>query len=216
MRTRLGIAASLMSDPDLLIWDEPTAGLDPEGRRHTMNLIRGQAADKTFIFSSHILSDIDAVCSHVAVLHRGQLIFFGTVHKLKQRLRKHTVDLEFSADGSQLAKLAENLRQLPHTLGCECNGHRLTVSFDTSEAFAACVGQTMQVVTRDGPELLAIQSPSPPGLGPMPAMYRKCPPLFARNGIEIRARNAIKHRRLTKSTSPGTSHKVVNHGYPCA
>jgi len=72
MTTRLGIAASLMNDPDLLIWDEPTAGLDPAGRKYTLDLLRELGKTKTIIVSSHILTDIDRVCDHVGILHQGK------------------------------------------------------------------------------------------------------------------------------------------------
>jgi ABC-2 type transport system ATP-binding protein len=59
MRTRLGIAASLMNDPELLVWDEPTAGLDPISRRQTLELLEQFRGNKTVVLSSHILGDID-------------------------------------------------------------------------------------------------------------------------------------------------------------
>ena len=65
MRTRLGIAASLLADPPLLIWDEPTAGLDPEARRFTLDLITELAQTRTVVVATHILSDIDEICNYV-------------------------------------------------------------------------------------------------------------------------------------------------------
>ena len=62
MKTRLAIAASLMNDPELLIWDEPTAGLDPISRRQTLDLLEQYRGKKTVLLSSHILGDIDRVC----------------------------------------------------------------------------------------------------------------------------------------------------------
>jgi hypothetical protein len=62
MRTWLGIAASLMNDPELLVWDEPTAGLDPISRRQTLELLEQFRHRKTVVLSSHILGDVDRVC----------------------------------------------------------------------------------------------------------------------------------------------------------
>ncbi len=76
MIARLAVATSLINEPDLLIWDEPTLGLDPEARRSMLELIKTLARDKTLIVSSHNLSDIDEVCNHAAVLSRGHLILF--------------------------------------------------------------------------------------------------------------------------------------------
>src|SRR6202022_1823566 len=74
MTARLAVATSLINEPALLIWDEPTHGLAPEARRSMLELIKTLSAEKTLIVSSHNLSDIDEVCNHAAVLSRGQLI----------------------------------------------------------------------------------------------------------------------------------------------
>ena len=63
MVTRLGLAAALMNDPELLVLDEPTSGLDPSGRRATLELIAELGKKKTILVSSHILSDIDRICT---------------------------------------------------------------------------------------------------------------------------------------------------------
>src|SRR5437868_5910802 len=89
MTSRLAVAASLINEPDLLVWDEPTHGLDIEARRSMLELIKTLAREKTLIVSSHNLSDIDEVCNHAAVLHHGQLIFSGSLSDLKGRIRKN-------------------------------------------------------------------------------------------------------------------------------
>jgi ABC-2 type transport system ATP-binding protein len=71
MTARLAVATSLINEPDLLIWDEPTHGLDPEARRSMLELIKTLSREKTLIVSSHNLSDIDEVCNHAAVLKVG-------------------------------------------------------------------------------------------------------------------------------------------------
>ncbi len=87
MRTRLGSAASLLADPPLLIWDEPTAGLDPSARRFTLDLIRELAKSRTVLVATPILSDIDQVCDHVGVMQEGRMIFSGSMREMKQRLQ---------------------------------------------------------------------------------------------------------------------------------
>src|SRR5205823_1303416 len=87
LTARLAVAASLINEPDLLIWDEPTHGLDIEARRSMLELIKTLAAEKTMILSSHNLTDVDEVCNHAAVLNKGQLIFHGTLQDLKGRIR---------------------------------------------------------------------------------------------------------------------------------
>src|SRR5438445_6283361 len=83
MTARLAVATSLINEPDLLIWDEPTHGLDPEARRSMLELIKSLSREKTLIVSSHNLSDIDEVCNHTAALTHGQLVYFGSLQDLK-------------------------------------------------------------------------------------------------------------------------------------
>lgn len=104
MRTRLGIAASLLADPPLLLWDEPTAGLDPAARRFTLDLIRELAHSRTIVVATHILSDIDQVCDHVGVMHEGQMIFSGTMEELKRHLRRDDAVLELAGEPAAVAK----------------------------------------------------------------------------------------------------------------
>lgn len=83
MLQRVGIAQSLINDPDLLIFDEPMSGLDPVGRRDVRNLmIELRKMGKTVFFSTHILSDIESVCEQIAFLEKGKLKFLGKVDSL--------------------------------------------------------------------------------------------------------------------------------------
>ncbi|MEU5209772.1 ABC transporter ATP-binding protein [Streptomyces sp. NPDC020742] len=83
MKQRLGLAAALLQPRELLVLDEPTNGLDPQGMREIRTLVRGLAADGTTVFlSSHLLDEIEQVCSHVAVMSRGRLLTQGTVAEL--------------------------------------------------------------------------------------------------------------------------------------
>ncbi len=113
MIARLAVATSLINDPDLLIWDEPTLGLDPEARRSMLELIKSLAADKTLIVSSHNLGDIDEVCNHAAVLSRGHLIYFGSLQDLKGRMRRNHYDLELEGDQKSITKAVTAIRNLP-------------------------------------------------------------------------------------------------------
>ena len=81
MKQRLGIAATLLGNPSLLILDEPTNGLDPVGIVEVRDLIRGLAADgrRTVILASHLLNEVEQVCDQVAVLRRGKLLYCGAV-----------------------------------------------------------------------------------------------------------------------------------------
>ena len=87
MRQRVGIAQALLADPQLLIVDEPTAGLDPEERIRFRTLLSQFAGRRTVLLSTHIVDDIGQTCREVAVLAKGRLIFRGSVEELTRRAR---------------------------------------------------------------------------------------------------------------------------------
>lgn len=97
MKQRLGIANALLSPRDLLVLDEPTNGLDPQGTREVRNLIRSLAHEGTTVFvSSHLLAEVDQMCTHAAVMSAGKLVAQGPLAELRQagstRLRLVTPD----------------------------------------------------------------------------------------------------------------------------
>src|SRR5437870_13410439 len=83
MKQRLGVAAALLKDPDLLILDEPTNGLDPQGMAEMRKLIKdtGQG-DRTVLLSSHLLGEVEAICDRVGVISNGHLVKESTVQQL--------------------------------------------------------------------------------------------------------------------------------------
>ena len=84
MRQRLGLASALLRPRELLVLDEPTNGMDPQGTREIRNLIRDLSADGSTVFlSSHLLSEIEQVCTHVAVMAQGRLLAQGTLGELR-------------------------------------------------------------------------------------------------------------------------------------
>jgi len=83
MLQRIGIAQALVNDPEIVFMDEPMSGLDPIGRREVRDLLLSlRAQGKTVFFSSHILSDVEALCDRAAILSRGKLVRCGTVNEL--------------------------------------------------------------------------------------------------------------------------------------
>jgi ABC-2 type transport system ATP-binding protein len=83
MKQRLGIAAALLGDPRVLVLDEPTNGLDPEGIAEVREIVIAQVnKGKTLILASHILSEVEKICSHVAILKKGELLASGPVKEL--------------------------------------------------------------------------------------------------------------------------------------
>ncbi len=84
MKQRLGIAQALLTDPELVVLDEPTNGLDPQGMKEVRELIRSLARDrqKTIILSSHLLNEVEMVANRMAIIHRGELAVQGDVRAL--------------------------------------------------------------------------------------------------------------------------------------
>ena len=82
MLQRLGVAATLVSEPALLLMDEPASALDPAGRREILNLIAEQRGSRTVIFSSHILADVQEVCDTVGIMQTGRLLYQGALDTL--------------------------------------------------------------------------------------------------------------------------------------
>lgn len=86
MRQRLGLAAALLGDPDILVLDEPLNGLDPQGIRWLRTLLRERAASgKTVLLSSHLLSEVAQTIDHVVVIHNRRLVYQGSVDELAER-----------------------------------------------------------------------------------------------------------------------------------
>jgi ABC-2 type transport system ATP-binding protein len=84
MKQRLGVAAALLKDPELLILDEPTNGMDPAGMAEMRTFIRGLGrGPRTVLLSSHLMTEVEQICDRVGVIHNGSLVGEGTVDELR-------------------------------------------------------------------------------------------------------------------------------------
>lgn len=88
-KRRVGIAQALLHDPEILIMDEPTDGLDPNQKHEVRELIKEMAANKAIIISTHILEEVDAVCSRAVIIAAGHILFDGTPTELQARSDMH-------------------------------------------------------------------------------------------------------------------------------
>jgi ABC-2 type transport system ATP-binding protein len=103
MKQRLAIAAALLQPRELIILDEPTNGLDPQGTREVRGLVREIATEGTTVFvSSHLLAEVEQICSHVGVMRTGRLVFQGPLDDLRRtgaaRIRVETTDPQAAAE----------------------------------------------------------------------------------------------------------------------
>ena len=128
MKQRLGVAAALLKDPELLILDEPTNGLDPAGMAEMRAFIRTLAGGgRTVVLSSHLMGEVEQVCDRVGVIRDGALVAEGTVEELRGR-----ASLRVRAE--PLGEAARLVARLPDVAEVATNGALLEVSADVAAA----------------------------------------------------------------------------------
>ena len=114
-RHRTCFAQSIIHDPDVLILDEPTDGLDPNQKHEVRTLIRKMGQTKAIIFSTHILEEVEAACSRAIIIDRGQIVANGTPEELKQRSEHAGAVTVRLLDGNS-SLVTQKLNQIP-TIG---------------------------------------------------------------------------------------------------
>lgn len=133
MTQRLALGMALVGAPDLLILDEPSSGLDPTGIQEMRELIRSEADCGTTVFlSSHILSEVEAVCDRVGIMNEGQLVALDTINNLQNV-------------ASNTARIAVTLDTLPDSLELESVTGVIDVEVDGSTVTAVCEDATIKV-----------------------------------------------------------------------
>ena len=107
-KQRVGLAAALVHDPEVLILDEPTSGLDPNQIVEIRNVIKDQGKNKTVLFSSHILQEVQAICDRVMIINKGELVADDSLSNLRQNIKGNFVKIVFEESIS-----IELLKQIP-------------------------------------------------------------------------------------------------------
>lgn len=132
MKQRLGLAVALINDPKLIILDEPSSALDPEGRSEVLRLmVELKNMGKTIIFSSHILSDIERICDRIGMIENGEIIFEKSLVSLLHENVKPIFDIEFKYMISTLQ--IERLMQHKDILKVEAKDNMLTVQLKQND-----------------------------------------------------------------------------------
>jgi len=125
MKQRLGVADMLLKRPQMIIMDEPTQGLDPEGAREFLQLIRTLKEEGiTILLSSHLLFQVQAVCDRVGLFHRGKMVLEGTVPELGRRVLGRAYRIHIEAEGDQKA-IQSALQKVPGAVQVELADGRL-------------------------------------------------------------------------------------------
>lgn len=105
-KQRVGLAKALIADPDFLILDEPSTGLDPNQKNEILELIKNAGKQKTILFSSHILSEVEAIADELIIINKGEIVASGSAQDISRKHLKGTrVTIEVESSGDTLSKL---------------------------------------------------------------------------------------------------------------
>jgi len=154
-RQRVGLAQALIHNPEVLILDEPTAGLDPKQINETRKLIKSLAGEHTIILSTHILPEVEQTCQKVIIINKGKLVATDTVERLTHRLRgSEVLAVEVAGTGADLepAQVQERLERIPGVSRVtlkEARDHRYRFEVETSQGMAVR-GELARAIVESG------------------------------------------------------------------
>ena len=154
MVTRLGIASALMNDPELLILDEPTSGLDPAGRKQTIELIRELSGrDRTIIIATHLLGDVERVCTDVGIISQGRIIYQGAMSEMRRLARQGTISVEVEGNVNAFEQQIPMLDELG-SIRYERVGSEFRITFLGTEPMTVYIHRVLDLVDRTGVDLI--------------------------------------------------------------
>ncbi|MEM3479974.1 MAG: ABC transporter ATP-binding protein, partial [Candidatus Bathyarchaeia archaeon] len=132
MQQRLGIAQALLSEPDLVILDEPSLGLDPVGMVEIREIIREIAKNGATVFlSSHLLAEVEQICTHVSIIHRGVCLAEGPLRDVIGKIAGSAI-LEIEVAENPYS-VVENIRNLPFISRVKVEGNKIVVEVNADE-----------------------------------------------------------------------------------
>jgi ABC-2 type transport system ATP-binding protein len=137
-KRRLGLAQAILHDPEILILDEPTDGLDPNQKHEVRTLISEMSKDKAIIISTHILEEVEAVCSRAAIINQGSLVFDGTPSELASQSQYHNaVTVVLDKDGAAVAQKVLEETSFITEVGRETTENNVRLTLNTADSLAA-------------------------------------------------------------------------------
>jgi ABC-2 type transport system ATP-binding protein len=157
-RQRVGLAQAILANPDVLILDEPTAGLDPKQIIETRELIKSLGGDHTIVLSTHILPEVSMTCGRVVIINKGKVVAEDTPENLTRRLRGAGA-LRVDVRGDAAAAAAEAVRSVPGVLSVRARAEspEATTLEVEAEAGRDVRGAIARAVVSRGLDLLALQ-----------------------------------------------------------
>jgi ABC-2 type transport system ATP-binding protein len=122
MKQRVGLAATLLGNPPVLILDEPTVGLDPNQIREIRNLIKSLGGERTIIISTHILPEVEMVCDHLAIIHNGRIALTGALGEITRAAGAGRVHLEARGEGAKMKEALDKVSGVRRIVQSEKDG----------------------------------------------------------------------------------------------
>lgn len=120
MKQRLGIAQALLGNPALLICDEPTSALDPVGRKEILDILSAAGNETSILFSTHILSDVERICDHIAILNDGKIALQGPLEEVRGHFERNA--LLIHTEQQKLQELVGLCKTLPFVKSLDASG----------------------------------------------------------------------------------------------
>lgn len=143
MRQRLGIAQSLINDPDLLVLDEPTAGLDPGGRAKIRSIVQDIGGEGLTVFiSSHLLDEIEKTCDHATIISDGRCVKSGKVKEISELPKEAGFELEIDVHGLD-EEIMDSVKTLSQVKKVERDGNNIHVITTSEENAKVLVSRTI-------------------------------------------------------------------------
>jgi ABC-2 type transport system ATP-binding protein len=155
-RRRVGLAQALVHDPQVLILDEPTDGLDPNQKHEVRTLIEEMARDKIVVISTHILEEVTAVCTRAIIIARGRIVADQTPQQLAARSRYHNAVSFRVDDEAQAARIRAALEDLAEIAAVEYEPRASRVTA-LPQGGAAILAPVQSVAAREGASLRELQ-----------------------------------------------------------